>query len=212
VCLLTLRGTESRKRSQLAPATARGCPGRPPRRGALPDVREPERGALREVRLKPERLLLASDPQREPRTFRLMLCRDLGMKRSGASGSFVSETHRQAVDFYRSVVQTLRPCGRLRRRCRRQNMTPRRRLAVRRAQAGCLAHGRSYDAGRRRSVTQGGRSRLTLRPSSRRAQTLTRSWPIRGPRTTQARCHWNAVMLACTSSGRPIQSGERSGS
>ena len=54
-------------------------------------------------------LLLASDPQREPRTFRLLLCRDIGMKRSGASGSFVSETHRQAVDFYRSVVQTLRP-------------------------------------------------------------------------------------------------------
>jgi hypothetical protein len=59
--------------------------------------------------LKPECLLLASDPQREPRTFQLLLCRDLGMKRSGASGSFVSETQRQAVDFYRSVVQTLRP-------------------------------------------------------------------------------------------------------
>jgi hypothetical protein len=74
-----------------------------------PNVREPERAALRDVRLKPECLLLASDPQREPRTFQLLLCRDLGMKRSGASGSFVSETQRQAVDFYRSVVQTLRP-------------------------------------------------------------------------------------------------------
>jgi hypothetical protein len=74
-----------------------------------PNVREPQRAALRDVRLKPERLLLASDLQREPRAFRLLLCRDLGMKRSGATGSFVSETQRQAVDFYRSVVQTLRP-------------------------------------------------------------------------------------------------------
>ena len=74
-----------------------------------PNVRDPERGILRDVRLKPERLLLTSDPRREPRTFRLLLCRDLGMKRSGASSSFVSETQRQAVDFYRSVVQTLRP-------------------------------------------------------------------------------------------------------
>ena len=74
-----------------------------------PNVRDPERGLLREARLKPDRLLLNADPHRGPRTFRLLLCRDLGMKRSGASGSFVSETHRQAVDFYRSVVQTVRP-------------------------------------------------------------------------------------------------------
>jgi hypothetical protein len=74
-----------------------------------PNVRDPERGLLRDVRLKPDRLLLVADPHREPRTFRLLLCRDLGMKRSGASGSVVSETQRQAVDFYRLVVQTLRP-------------------------------------------------------------------------------------------------------
>jgi hypothetical protein len=74
-----------------------------------PNVRDPERSLLRDVRLKPDRLLLGADPRREPRTFRLLLCRDLGMKRSGASGSVVSETQRQAVDFYRSVVQTLRP-------------------------------------------------------------------------------------------------------
>jgi hypothetical protein len=74
-----------------------------------PNVRDAERGLLRDVRVKPDRLLLQADPRREPRTFRLLLCRDLGMKRSGASGSFVSETQRQATDFYRSVVQTLRP-------------------------------------------------------------------------------------------------------
>lgn len=74
-----------------------------------PNVRDPERGFLRDVRLKPERLLLATDTGREPRTFQLILCRDLGMKRSGASGSIVSETHRQAIDFYRSVIQNLRP-------------------------------------------------------------------------------------------------------
>ena len=54
-------------------------------------------------------LLLAADPNREPRTFRLLLCRDLGMKRGNGSGSFVSEVEHQAVDFYRSVVQHLRP-------------------------------------------------------------------------------------------------------
>jgi hypothetical protein len=74
-----------------------------------PNVRDPERSFLRDVRTKPERLLLVADPGREPRSFRLLLCRDLGMKRGGASGSFVSETQRQATDFYRLVVQTLRP-------------------------------------------------------------------------------------------------------
>ena len=74
-----------------------------------PNVRDPERGQLRDVRLKPERLLFAADPNREPRTFRLLLCRDLGMKRGIGSGSFVSELEHQAVDFYGSVVQHLRP-------------------------------------------------------------------------------------------------------
>jgi len=74
-----------------------------------PNVRDPERGLLRDVRLKPERLLLAADPNREPRTFRLLLCRDLGMKRGVGNGSFVSEVEHQAADFYRSVVQHLKP-------------------------------------------------------------------------------------------------------
>jgi hypothetical protein len=74
-----------------------------------PNVRDPERGLLREVRLKPERLLLAADASREPRTFRLLLCRDIGMKRGIGSGSFASEMERQAVDFYRAVVQHLKP-------------------------------------------------------------------------------------------------------
>ena len=74
-----------------------------------PSVRDPERAMLHEVRLKPERLLLAAEPSREPRTFRLLLCRDLGMKRGNGSGSFVAEVENQAFYFYRSVVQHLKP-------------------------------------------------------------------------------------------------------
>ena len=74
-----------------------------------PNVRDGIGGRLSDLREKPERLLLESDPRRDPRTFRLMLARDLGTKRGNGAGSFVSETQRQTVDFYRSVVQHLRP-------------------------------------------------------------------------------------------------------
>jgi hypothetical protein len=74
-----------------------------------PNVRDGLGGRLIELREKPERLLLASDPRRDPRSFRLNLARDLGTKRGGGAGSFVSETQRQTVDFYRLVVQHLRP-------------------------------------------------------------------------------------------------------
>lgn len=64
---------------------------------------------LRDVRDKPERLLLASDPHREPRSFRLALSKDLGTKRGKGAGSFVGDTKQQALDFYRGIVQHVRP-------------------------------------------------------------------------------------------------------
>jgi hypothetical protein len=64
---------------------------------------------LKEVREQPEKLLLSNDPKREPRSFVIALSKDLGQKRGKGAGSFVQETQQQAVDFYRIVVQRLRP-------------------------------------------------------------------------------------------------------
>ena len=64
---------------------------------------------LKDVREQPEKLLLSSDPKREPRSFVIALSKDMGQKRGKGAGSFVQETQQQAVDFYRLVVQRLRP-------------------------------------------------------------------------------------------------------
>jgi hypothetical protein len=57
----------------------------------------------------PRRLLLANDPKRPPRAFRLALSRAMGTKRGKGERSFVLETRKQAVGFYRDLVQNLRP-------------------------------------------------------------------------------------------------------
>lgn len=64
---------------------------------------------LRDCRDAPEKLLLADDPKREPRAFILALSRAMGKKKGRAEGSFVAETRRQAMDFYRDLVQELQP-------------------------------------------------------------------------------------------------------
>ncbi len=51
---------------------------------------------------------MPTDPKREPRSYRLSLQRKMGTKRGKGQDSFVTETRRQAVDFYRQVVQDLR--------------------------------------------------------------------------------------------------------
>jgi hypothetical protein len=62
---------------------------------------------LRDCREDPARLLLEDDPKREPRAFVLALSRAMGRKRGRTEGSFVAETRRQAMDFYRDLVQDL---------------------------------------------------------------------------------------------------------
>ena len=74
-----------------------------------PNAREAVSQRLKDVREKPEKLLLASDIKREPRTFRVSLSKELGAKRGRGQGSFVLESKNQTSDFYRSVVQGLRP-------------------------------------------------------------------------------------------------------
>ena len=64
---------------------------------------------LGEAREAPERLLSSTDPRREPRAFQLALTQKMGTKRGKEEGSFVRETRRQAIDFYRDLVQDLRP-------------------------------------------------------------------------------------------------------
>jgi hypothetical protein len=63
---------------------------------------------LSEARDNPSQLL-SSDPKRLPRAFRLALSRPMGTKRGRGERSFVRETRQQAIDFYRELVQDLRP-------------------------------------------------------------------------------------------------------
>jgi hypothetical protein len=57
----------------------------------------------------PQTLLLPNDPKRPPRAFRLALSRPMGTKRGKGERSFVLETRKQAIGFYRDLVQNLRP-------------------------------------------------------------------------------------------------------
>ena len=73
-----------------------------------PNQKEPTSTSLKDARVKPERLLYAADPKREPMSFRITMSKDLGMKRGRLAGSFVHESKQQTSDFYRSIVQGLR--------------------------------------------------------------------------------------------------------
>lgn len=64
---------------------------------------------LRDCRDDPGSLLLASEPTCQPRSFVLALTQPMRAKAGSGDGSFVAETRRQAVDFYRDLVQNLRP-------------------------------------------------------------------------------------------------------
>jgi hypothetical protein len=66
-------------------------------------------GLLSAAKDDPQSLLLANDPRRLPRAFRLALSRSMGTKRGKGERSFVLETRKQAIDFYRDLVQNLRP-------------------------------------------------------------------------------------------------------
>jgi hypothetical protein len=61
------------------------------------------------ARENPSDLLLSNDPKRAPRSFRLAFSRTMGSKRGKGERSFVLETRKQANDFYRDLVQNLRP-------------------------------------------------------------------------------------------------------
>lgn len=73
------------------------------------NVQETTSLLLSEIRENPRNLLSAIDPKREPRRFELAVTRPLGLKNGKGHGSFVRETRRQVIDFYREVVQNLKP-------------------------------------------------------------------------------------------------------
>jgi len=76
---------------------------------AFPNARDTTSALLADARGEPERLLYAAEPKREPRAFTLTLARAMGQKRGKAEGSFVRETRQQTFDFYREMVQQLKP-------------------------------------------------------------------------------------------------------
>ncbi len=72
-------------------------------------ARETSSLLLSEASQYPERLLSSTDPKRDPRAFRIAFTRKMGTKRGKEDGSFVQATKAQAIDFYRDLVQDLRP-------------------------------------------------------------------------------------------------------
>lgn len=73
-----------------------------------PNQKEATSASLKDARAKPERLVYAYDAKRDPMSFRVIMPRDLGMKRGRQAGSFVIESKNQTSEFYRSIVQGLR--------------------------------------------------------------------------------------------------------
>ena len=76
---------------------------------AFPSARSTTTASLGEVRGDPKALYYPPDPKREPRSFVLARSRPMGQRRGRAEGSFVRETSAQAVEFYRDLVQNLKP-------------------------------------------------------------------------------------------------------
>jgi hypothetical protein len=75
----------------------------------FPNARESSSSLLASVREKPDCLLYAADPRRQPRSFTVARTRPMGLKRGKVAGSFVRETRRQVLEFYAGVVQDLKP-------------------------------------------------------------------------------------------------------
>jgi hypothetical protein len=76
---------------------------------SFPNTRSTTAALLKDAREDPRRLLLDSDSKRPPRGFRLALSGPMGAKRGKGERSFVLETRKQTVAFYRDLVQDLRP-------------------------------------------------------------------------------------------------------
>lgn len=74
-----------------------------------PNAKESTSSTVKEARANPDHLLYPADLKREPRAFRVAITKELGGKRGRGPGSFVLEAKLQTSDFYRLIVQRLRP-------------------------------------------------------------------------------------------------------
>ena len=75
----------------------------------FPLAKETTSAMLTEALKNPDVLLWSRDPKREPRSFTVAMSREMGIKRGKGQGSFVAESKQQVTDFYRLVVQSLKP-------------------------------------------------------------------------------------------------------
>lgn len=64
---------------------------------------------LRDSETASQKLLHPTDPKRDPWEFTVAWAQPMGSKRGKLAGSFVGDTKSQTLDFYRNVVQTMRP-------------------------------------------------------------------------------------------------------
>jgi hypothetical protein len=87
----------------------------PPERNVQIEAIYPRGGrtltSLAQAREQPEALLLAADPRRPARAFRVIGARDMVGQagRRQADGGFIESTRRHVADFYREVVQGITP-------------------------------------------------------------------------------------------------------
>lgn len=72
-------------------------------------AREVTHGSLAEARGDAKHMLSQVDPKRCPRAFTIALVRPMGAKKGTGRGSFVGDTRQQTFDFYRDLVQPLKP-------------------------------------------------------------------------------------------------------
>ncbi len=87
----------------------RGAPPRVRVDASFPMAKETTSAMLNDAVKAPDSLLWPRDPKREPRSFTVAMSREMGTKRGKGQGSFVAESKQQVVDFYRLIVQGLRP-------------------------------------------------------------------------------------------------------
>jgi hypothetical protein len=71
------------------------------------NIRETRSELLRDARDAKERLLLSGDSKRQPRAFVLARTQSMGRKAGRGDGSFANETRKQAMAFYRDLVQEI---------------------------------------------------------------------------------------------------------
>jgi hypothetical protein len=76
---------------------------------AYPMARETTSALLGQAREDVGCLLHPTDRKREPKSFIVTMTRPMGQKRGKEEGSFVRETRGQTFDFYRDLVQGLKP-------------------------------------------------------------------------------------------------------